>query len=40
MRREKIYLADRLGGKEVPAHQVARKKNRADQKSPIPPLKS
>ena len=26
-------------GKKIPAHKVARKKDRADQKSPIPPLR-
>jgi len=37
MRREKKYLAEALRGKKYPAHQVARKKNLADHKSPTHP---
>jgi len=35
--RKKKYPAEHLGGKKFPAHQVARKKNLADQKSPTSP---
>ena len=37
MRREKKFLQTVWEGKKFPAHQVARKKNLADQKSPPPP---
>ena len=41
MRREKKYILQTVWeGKKFPAHQVARKKNLADQKSPTPLLKS
>ena len=37
MRREKKYIADRLGGKKLPAHQVARKKILLTRNHPSPP---
>ena len=39
MRRGKNILQTVWEGKKIPAHQVARKKDLADQKSPIPPAR-